>query len=516
MSADYGEAQWLPTTHFWEGRGGHQPRWLVLHATAGGSSAAAIAQWFQVDEPPTSAHYIVGRAGEIVQCVREADSAWANGVVSAGHDPWWSPALNPNWVTLSIEHVKPDHDNASPLTPAQQAASFRLIAALCDKYAIPKRPADATGGIAAHASIDPVNRAHCPGNYPWAALWSFLQAPQASQASQGGAGPDQARGSGSGSGSGTVSAASTSTSTSGSGSGTSGSGSGGGGLPAGGRVPAGWRDDGTQLVAPNGQVVVRGFRWYVLTQGWAADNWPLERESYVAQLDLTQPQLGAGTLQHFQRSVLGWQAGTSRILELPAGALALAWQQRATACEQSHQALPAAAATPTATAGTTAQPLPAPPPLSYVPPLPKVAGAAAGLGALLSAAGAASAGGSGQDPVGQRLSNLEQQVSQLLAGLGMPSTLSSQVSQVEQDLAQSVQALGGRKGLRAWLSNPKALLRLVLMLVGLLFSNAIGWAVSAFLHNSTPLPIPFLTVGTVLASGLVFMGVFRGSVPRHP
>jgi hypothetical protein len=43
------------------------------------------------------------------------------------------------------------------------------------------RLADATGGITGHFSIDPVNRSQCPGIYPWAALWAYLQPPAAPQ-----------------------------------------------------------------------------------------------------------------------------------------------------------------------------------------------------------------------------------------------------------------------------------------------------------------------------------------------
>src|SRR5579859_6647323 len=113
MSADYAPAQWMPTNHFWAGRGGHSPRWIIVHGTAGGTRAESIARYFQTDDPPTSTHFVVGLNGEVVQCVAEANSAWGNGVVTQGHDAWWSSKLNPNFVTFSIEHVKPDTGNHS-------------------------------------------------------------------------------------------------------------------------------------------------------------------------------------------------------------------------------------------------------------------------------------------------------------------------------------------------------------------------------------------------------------------
>lgn len=151
------------------------PAGTALHGSAGGDSAAAIAHYFQTNDPPTSTHYIIGRDGAIVQCVRESDTAWGNGVLSAGHAPWWPASVNPNQLTFSIEHVKPHSDNSDLLTPAQSAASFALVRHLCARWHIPARPADAQGGITGHFSIDPVNRARCPGAYPWDDLWTHLK-----------------------------------------------------------------------------------------------------------------------------------------------------------------------------------------------------------------------------------------------------------------------------------------------------------------------------------------------------
>lgn len=175
QSPEYPSATWIPTEHRWPGRAGQSPRWIILHGSAGGDSAAAIARYFQTNDPPTSTHYIIGRDGAIVQCVRESDTAWGNGVLSAGHAPWWPASVNPNQLTFSIEHVKPHSDNSDLLTPAQSAASFALVRHLCARWHIPARPADAQGGITGHFSIDPVNRARCPGAYPWDDLWTHLK-----------------------------------------------------------------------------------------------------------------------------------------------------------------------------------------------------------------------------------------------------------------------------------------------------------------------------------------------------
>lgn len=174
VAAEFSGAEWIGSPHYWNGRNGQRAAWIIVHGTAGGSSAQEVAGWFQSNNPPTSTHYVIGRDGTIVQCVREENSAWGNGVLSDGHDAWWNENINPNLQTISIEHVKTDPNNASQLTAEQEASSFALIAYLCAKWQIPARPANASGGITGHYSIDPVNRANCPGNYPWQALWEYL------------------------------------------------------------------------------------------------------------------------------------------------------------------------------------------------------------------------------------------------------------------------------------------------------------------------------------------------------
>lgn len=168
------ELIWMPSPNFFPDRCGYTPRYVIVHGTAGFASAQDVGAFFQSSDVAT--HFTIGRDGVIVQSVAEKDGAYGNGGVSQGHDPWWSRALNPNLVTLSIEHVKPSRDNSDELTPIQQQVSFRLIRSLCDRFAIPKRRADATGGITGHYSMDPVHRSFCPGPYPWDELFIFLAA----------------------------------------------------------------------------------------------------------------------------------------------------------------------------------------------------------------------------------------------------------------------------------------------------------------------------------------------------
>lgn len=170
-------ATWEPSPNFDTGRPAGPPRWIILHGTAGPGAVS----WFQNPASQVSAHYVITRDGMIHCCVDENDWAWANGVESAGHASWWTASTNPNWVTISIEHEKYDASNASDLTPAQYAASYALQKRICQRWNIPMRQADASGGITGHFSVDPVNRSACPGTYNWSGLWAYFSQPGATQ-----------------------------------------------------------------------------------------------------------------------------------------------------------------------------------------------------------------------------------------------------------------------------------------------------------------------------------------------
>lgn len=173
-NTDYnGSKTWIPSpNNYWKDRLGRSPSFIILHGTAGGYYAENTA--YYLNSVGLSVHYIIGKNGRIVQMVHEADAAWGNGILDQGHDPWWNESVNPNLLTISIEHCKTSSANSDLLTPLQQEASFNLIRDICNRNGIPKRKADANGGITGHYSLEPINRKDCPGPYPWSALFQFL------------------------------------------------------------------------------------------------------------------------------------------------------------------------------------------------------------------------------------------------------------------------------------------------------------------------------------------------------
>ena len=131
---------------------------IIIHGTAGGTSAVGIGQFFINTEggsDPVASHYIIDQNGIVVQCVQEKDGAWANGTAL------W------NDKAISIEHVKSALDNSNELTTSQKNTSFMLI-----KDILSRHPKITSGDIHPHSFV--YNTA-CPGPYPWNELRDFLK-----------------------------------------------------------------------------------------------------------------------------------------------------------------------------------------------------------------------------------------------------------------------------------------------------------------------------------------------------
>lgn len=79
---DYTQSTWSPNSNFFPDTG--KKNFIIIHGTAGGSSAQGVANYFKGTEGtanPVSSHYIVDQAGNVIQCVLEKDGAFAQGVI---------------------------------------------------------------------------------------------------------------------------------------------------------------------------------------------------------------------------------------------------------------------------------------------------------------------------------------------------------------------------------------------------------------------------------------------------
>lgn len=168
-------------------RGGIIASHLVVHGTAGGTNGGDTMAY--MGNNGVSTHFAISVDGTIYQGIPCSRAAWANAPLKSPTLNFVQANLNPNLWTISIEFCKPDITNQVNITDAQKASGFALIAAICDQYHIPKRRGDGAGGVIRHADINSIDRARCPGTFPFDDLWKYLQQGDAnvldiSQASQ--------------------------------------------------------------------------------------------------------------------------------------------------------------------------------------------------------------------------------------------------------------------------------------------------------------------------------------------
>ncbi len=123
---------WIPSPNYTAGRQGYRPEAIVIHIMAG--TLVGTDAWFSSRQSGVSAHYGIGKQGEVHQYVDESDSAWHAG---RRYAPSWSlikDRVNPNLYTIGVEHEGRD-DDAWPDT--MYDASARLIQGVCLRWEIP-------------------------------------------------------------------------------------------------------------------------------------------------------------------------------------------------------------------------------------------------------------------------------------------------------------------------------------------------------------------------------------------
>lgn len=161
------------------GRGGHRSVGVVIHLMDG--SLVGTDTWFNTTPEKrgsggTSAHYGIGKNGEIHQYVEEADTAYHAGEMHPNPPTLMLlkrfPNVNPNAILIGIEHEGRVDDE---WTEAMIEASAGLIADICKRQGIsidrqwivkhheikdtkacpgPKCPIDLIVARAAHIAVD--------------------------------------------------------------------------------------------------------------------------------------------------------------------------------------------------------------------------------------------------------------------------------------------------------------------------------------------------------------------------
>lgn len=113
---------------------GFRPEAIVIHIMDG--TLAGTDAWFNDPRSQVSAHYGVGRAGEVHAYVKETDTAFHAGTVDRPSWKGLKPGINPNFYTVGLEHEGLS-GGAYPWPDAQLAASLALARQIAARWGIP-------------------------------------------------------------------------------------------------------------------------------------------------------------------------------------------------------------------------------------------------------------------------------------------------------------------------------------------------------------------------------------------
>lgn len=139
---------------------------IVVHDTKspGVNDAGGIAHYFSLKSAEVSAHYVIGKDGEVIQCVPDAKRAWHAG---PSH---YKGRKKVNDFSIGIELVN-DETGHDPFTDEQYATLVALAADLVTRYHIP--PDRITG----HRFVTdyPKERQDPADNFDWARFRTGLK-----------------------------------------------------------------------------------------------------------------------------------------------------------------------------------------------------------------------------------------------------------------------------------------------------------------------------------------------------
>lgn len=149
---------YIPSPNFHRGRQNYKPIAIVIHIMQG--TLAGTGSWFSDPFSQVSAHYGIGKNGNIHRYVMETNGAWHAGRVV---DPDWKHLIkagngnvvDPNLYTIGIEH---EGTADSEWTSEMYASSSALIADISRRWDIPLD----RDHIIGHHQIYAVKT--CPGN----------------------------------------------------------------------------------------------------------------------------------------------------------------------------------------------------------------------------------------------------------------------------------------------------------------------------------------------------------------
>lgn len=143
-------ADWAPTIHY----DNRKPNFVIIHHTAQNSVAQTV-RTFQLPHTKVSAHYVIGKNGQVIQMLNEFDRAWHAGKSK------WGTITDINSVSIGIEL---DNNGKEPFTEPQIEALLVLLDTLKTKYNIPQT------NFIGHSDIAPTRKDDPSSFFPWKKL----------------------------------------------------------------------------------------------------------------------------------------------------------------------------------------------------------------------------------------------------------------------------------------------------------------------------------------------------------
>lgn len=128
-----------------------RPNLVIIHHTSNETMQEAL-RTLTSPARQVSAHYLIGRDGQILQLVDERDRAWHAGV------SWWNGQTDVNSASIGIEL---DNNGNEPFASAQIQALLLLLADLKERYRIP------TANFVGHADVAPGRKVDPSAWFPW-------------------------------------------------------------------------------------------------------------------------------------------------------------------------------------------------------------------------------------------------------------------------------------------------------------------------------------------------------------
>ncbi|SEL80815.1 N-acetylmuramoyl-L-alanine amidase [Parapedobacter koreensis] len=144
------DAQWVGAIHF----NLRKPNYVIIHHTAQDSLEQTL-HTFTVPHSEVSAHYVIGRHGEVYQLLNDYVRGWHAG---AGK---WGSVTDLNSVSLGIEL---DNNGNEPFSDPQIYSLLNVLDTLKRKYNIP------TANFIAHSDIAPTRKEDPSAFFPWKRL----------------------------------------------------------------------------------------------------------------------------------------------------------------------------------------------------------------------------------------------------------------------------------------------------------------------------------------------------------